>query len=281
MLLFCELKLLVGFLFVTTILLLLENGDVSVARRLFCREMHLSPSLDLSAVARDLHGFTGADIASLVREAAISAVHGEGPPSDLSSASAATALDRRDAEGGDAEGVGVVVEGRHFNEARSRVRPSLTRGLDVEVASVSWDDIGGADDAKRRLKQAVEWPLRHADALARMGVSAPRGVLLYGPPGCSKTTLARAVATATRVAFIPLSCAQLFSKASAEATTLSPNAPSPRSCYFQIAPCWGLVCHVPCVSHRLVCLCGLFCVARCAALSSLQHSLIPLHQLLG
>ncbi len=64
---------------------------------------------------------------------------------------------------------------------------------------------------KKRLRQAVEWPLLHADAFSRLGLSAPRGVLLYGPPGCSKTTLARAAATASGATLLPLSCAQLFS----------------------------------------------------------------------
>lgn len=74
-----------------------------------------------------------------------------------------------------------------------------------------WEDIGGLPEVKRRLRQAVEWPLQHADAFARLGLSAPRGVLLHGPPGCSKTQLARAAAAGSGATFLPLSCAQLYS----------------------------------------------------------------------
>jgi ATP-dependent 26S proteasome regulatory subunit len=81
----------------------------------------------------------------------------------------------------------------------------------MRPAPCSWDDIGGLTDVKQRLRQAVEWPILHADAFARLGLSAPRGVLLHGPPGCSKTQLARAAASASGATFLPLSCAQLYS----------------------------------------------------------------------
>lgn len=108
-----------------------------------------------------------------------------------------------------------------FEQALARVRPSLARGFEAPVAHTTWDNIGGADEAKRRLRQTVEWPLLHPDAFARMSLAPPRGVLLYGPPGCSKTTLARAAATATGVAFVPLSCAQLYSKVTRLAVKLT------------------------------------------------------------
>lgn len=74
----------------------------------------------------------------------------------------------------------------------------------------SWDDIGGLPQVKKRLRQAVEWPLTHADAFKRLGLQPPRGVLLHGPPGCSKTMMARAAATGSKATFIPLSCAQVM-----------------------------------------------------------------------
>ncbi len=92
-----------------------------------------------------------------------------------------------------------------FVAARKRVGASIVRGMAVDAAPVTWDDIGGLDDVKQRLRQAVEWPLRHADAFARLAIRAPRGVLLHGPPGCSKTTLARAAAHASGATLIPLS----------------------------------------------------------------------------
>jgi SpoVK/Ycf46/Vps4 family AAA+-type ATPase len=98
-----------------------------------------------------------------------------------------------------------------FASARSRVGASIVRGVAVEPPPISWDDIGGLEDVKRRLRQAVEWPLLHAPAFARLGLRAPRGLLLHGPPGCSKTCLARAAAHASGATLIPLSGAQLFS----------------------------------------------------------------------
>jgi SpoVK/Ycf46/Vps4 family AAA+-type ATPase len=73
-------------------------------------------------------------------------------------------------------------------------------------------DEGGLDDVKRRLQQAVEWPLKHADAFLRLGLSPPRGILLHGPPGCAKTTMARAAATASGATVVTLAAADVFSK---------------------------------------------------------------------
>lgn len=73
----------------------------------------------------------------------------------------------------------------------------------------SWEDIGGYPSLKQRLQQVVEWPLRHAPAFTRLGLAPPKGVLLHGPPGCAKTLLARAAATASRATFLALSCAQV------------------------------------------------------------------------
>ena len=77
---------------------------------------------------------------------------------------------------------------------------------------MSWEDVGGLDDVKQRLKEAVEWPFRNPGALARVGATPPRGVLLYGPPGCSKTMLARAVASESRLNFLAVKGPELLSK---------------------------------------------------------------------
>ncbi|GAB4813702.1 hypothetical protein N2152v2_000748 [Parachlorella kessleri] len=98
-----------------------------------------------------------------------------------------------------------------FEAALRRVGPSVARGAALDVAPVAWEDIGGLEGVKQKLRQAVEWPLQHADAFQRLGLTPPRGVLLHGPPGCSKTTLARAAATASGATFIALSGAQLYS----------------------------------------------------------------------
>jgi len=90
------------------------------------------------------------------------------------------------------------VRAADFAAALARITPSITRGWEAELAPAAWDDIGGLAAVKARLCQAVEWPLAHAGAFARLGLAPPRGVLLHGPPGCCKTTLARAAATASR-----------------------------------------------------------------------------------
>ena len=77
------------------------------------------------------------------------------------------------------------------------MKPSALRELSINVPSVKWTDIGGQEKAKQRLLEAVEWPLRHADIFAKYGITPPKGILLYGPPGCSKTMMAKAVATET------------------------------------------------------------------------------------
>jgi len=102
-----------------------------------------------------------------------------------------------------------LVTAADFLAAMHHVGPSIVRSQQAELPPVDWSDIGGYPALKRRLQQAVEWPLRHAGAFERLGLSAPRGVLLHGPPGCSKTMLARAAASGSGATFLPLSCAQV------------------------------------------------------------------------
>merc|ERR1719383_727524 len=82
----------------------------------------------------------------------------------------------------------------------------------VEVPQVSWTDIGGLDDLKLKLKQAVEWPIKHPEMFIRMGISAPRGLLMYGPPGCSKTMVAKALAKESGLNFLSVKGPELFDK---------------------------------------------------------------------
>ena len=97
-----------------------------------------------------------------------------------------------------------------FKTARAQVKPSAMREVQVEVPSVSWADIGGLDDLKLKLNQAVDWPIKHPEVFARMGIKPPRGVLMYGPPGCSKTMIAKALANESGLNF--LSIKGIFSK---------------------------------------------------------------------
>lgn len=82
----------------------------------------------------------------------------------------------------------------------------------VEIPNVSWDDIGGYEEIKQKLKEAVEWPIKHPQAFNRMGIRPPQGILLYGPPGCSKTLLAKAIASQSKLNFIPVKGPELFNK---------------------------------------------------------------------
>eukprot|EP00178_Gracilaria_changii_P009808 TRINITY_DN284_c0_g1_i1.p1 TRINITY_DN284_c0_g1~~TRINITY_DN284_c0_g1_i1.p1 ORF type:complete len:822 (-),score=105.54 TRINITY_DN284_c0_g1_i1:3339-5804(-) len=142
---------------------------------------------DLEKIAVLCYGYVGADIASLWREAVSAACDRESPPSILE-------VD--------------------FKEALKRVHPSALREIAVEIPTTKWSDVGGKEEAKQRLQEAVEWPLNENGSLAfsSFGVTPPRGILLYGPPGCSKTLLARAVATESKANFISVKGAELLSK---------------------------------------------------------------------
>jgi AAA family ATPase len=91
-----------------------------------------------------------------------------------------------------------------MNAARVKVKPSAMREVMVEVPSVTWQHIGGLEDLKLKLRQAVEWPIRHPELFARMGIRPPRGVLMYGPPGCSKTMIAKALANESGLNFLSI-----------------------------------------------------------------------------
>ncbi|EFN51849.1 hypothetical protein CHLNCDRAFT_37221 [Chlorella variabilis] len=158
--------------------------------RLLTQRLPLDGSVDLQQLAFECHGYTGADLGALCREAGMSAIaflH-----------TAPRSMMR-------------LVTADDFVAAMKRVGPSMARGAAVEYRPINWDDIGGLSAVKQQLKQAVEWPLRHSGAFERLGLSPPRGVLLHGPPGCSKTTLVRAAATASGATLIPLSGTQLYS----------------------------------------------------------------------
>ncbi|XP_008784367.1 cell division control protein 48 homolog B isoform X1 [Phoenix dactylifera] len=159
---------------------------------LHTKNLHLDGNVDLQSIAASCNGYVGADLEALCREAARFAHRRM-----LSCAG---------------DGDSLVLRMEDWECARAEVGPSMTRGVTKEISKVSWDDIGGLKDLKKKLQQAVEWPIKHADAFARLGISPVRGVLLHGPPGCSKTTLAKAAANAAQASFFSLSGAELYSK---------------------------------------------------------------------
>ncbi|CAG8513339.1 15732_t:CDS:2 [Funneliformis caledonium] len=98
-----------------------------------------------------------------------------------------------------------------FMVALSCVMPSIQRGFQVNFEETNWDDIGGLDMVKKKLKQAVEWPLKYRNTFKKLGLRPPRGILLYGPPGCSKTTLVKVIASVSGATFLSINGAQLYS----------------------------------------------------------------------
>ncbi|KAK9750627.1 hypothetical protein RND81_02G209200 [Saponaria officinalis] len=171
--------------------------------QLYTRKPRLDSSVNLQAIAASCNGFVGADLEALCREAVMSAV-------------------QRSKESDEHDGLWCITE-EDWKVAKTIVGPSITRGVTVEIPKVSWDDIGGLYDLKKKLQQAVEWPIKHSSAFSRMGISPLRGILLHGPPGCSKTTLAKAAAHAAQASFFSLSGAELYSMYVGEGEALLRN----------------------------------------------------------
>jgi len=165
------------------------------------RGMPLADDVELEALANITHGFIGADLAALCREAAMSCLRRFLPGLDLSSGVLP-----------DEEMLSLRVEMRDFVEALRDVEPSAIREVAVEVPDVRWGDVGGLDDAKRELREMVEWPLKYPALFERAGSRPVRGILMHGPPGTGKTLLARAVATESQANFISVKGPALMSK---------------------------------------------------------------------
>ncbi|MEM3590430.1 MAG: CDC48 family AAA ATPase, partial [Candidatus Bathyarchaeia archaeon] len=165
------------------------------------RNMPLAKDVDLKRLAEITHGYTGADIAALCREAAMKALRRYLPEINLEEESIPPeVLDKME------------VKMEDFTAAYREITPTAMREVYVEVPNVHWDDIGGLEEAKAELRESVEWPIRNPDSFKRMGIKPPKGVLLFGPPGCGKTLLARAVATESEANFISIKGPEIFSK---------------------------------------------------------------------
>jgi transitional endoplasmic reticulum ATPase len=165
------------------------------------RGMPLARDVDLDHLAAITHGFVGADVEALCREAAMICLRRILPEIDFASAQIPyDALMKLEVHMGD------------FLEALREVEPSAIREVFVEVPEVHWDDVGGLADVKQQLLEAVEWPLKHPTLFAQARITPPKGMLLCGPPGCGKTLLAKAVANETQVNFISVKGPELLSK---------------------------------------------------------------------
>jgi len=169
--------------------------------KIHTRGMPLSEDVSLDVLAQQTHGFVGADLAALAREAAIRALRRYLPDLDL------------DAEEIPAEVLdNLKVYASDFRSAQRDVGPSAMREVMLEVSHVKWQNVGGLDSAKTEVREAIELPLTDRQKFEDLGIEPPRGILLYGPPGTGKTLIAKAVASESGANFIPVRGPQLLSK---------------------------------------------------------------------
>jgi len=165
------------------------------------RSMPLAEGVDLEKLAAITHGFVGADLAALAREAAMEALR--------------KVLPRINPETGDFpadELQKLFVAQADFENALAEIAPSALREVLVEKPNVRWDDIGGLEDVKKQIRTAIEAPLKYPELFTDMKIRTPRGILLYGPPGTGKTLLAKAVATESEANFIAVRGPEIFNK---------------------------------------------------------------------
>ncbi|MHA1292772.1 MAG: CDC48 family AAA ATPase [Promethearchaeota archaeon] len=165
------------------------------------RNMPLEKKFSLKEYSQITHGFVGADIEAVCREAAMSALRRYLPKINLESEIIDPELLEQ-----------IEVTKEDFNQALKEVLPSGIREVFVEIPNVSWEQVGGLEITKQKLIEAVDWPISNPKIFKRMGISPPKGILLYGPPGCGKTLLARAVATESKANFISIKGPELLSK---------------------------------------------------------------------
>jgi transitional endoplasmic reticulum ATPase len=165
------------------------------------RGMPLNKSVDLKKLSEMSHGYTGADLAALGRETAMKALRRYLPEINLEDERIPPNVLEK-----------MEVRMEDFLNAYREVTPTAMREVYIEVPTVHWTDVGGLEDVKGELIEAVEWPLKNPEVFKRMGIRAPKGIMLFGPPGCGKTLLARAVATESEANFITIKGPEVFSK---------------------------------------------------------------------
>lgn len=177
-----------------------KEGRLEVLQ-IHTRGMPLDKAVNLESFANRTHGFVGADLEALCKEAAMRALRRILPEIDLEAESIPAKILSK-----------LIVQMKDFEDALKDVQPSALREVLVEVPNVKWSDIGGLEDVKKQLQQAVEWPLKYPDIFEKSGAKPPKGILLYGPPGTGKTLLAKAVANESEANFISIKGPELLSK---------------------------------------------------------------------
>lgn len=169
--------------------------------KIHTKNMPLDSSIKMEELAGVTHGFVGADLEALSKEAAMYALRRIIPQIDMEQESIPPEILQK-----------IRITRSDFRKALRDVRPSALREVLVQVPNVGWDDVGGLDDLKETIQESVEWPLKYPDEFKRVGATAPRGILLYGMPGTGKTLVAKALAHETNSNFISIKGPELLSK---------------------------------------------------------------------
>jgi len=177
-----------------------KQGRLSILK-IHTRGMPLAKNVKLERLAGLTHGFVGADLESLTKEAAMNVLRKFLPKLKLDEAEE---IPQEILEQ-------LIVEHSNFMDSLKVVRPSAMREVLVETPTVGWNNVGGLDSVSQELKEAVEWPMKYSDSFDRMGIRASRGLLLYGPPGTGKTLIAKAVAKESEANFIQIKGPSLLS----------------------------------------------------------------------
>ena len=165
------------------------------------RGMPINEKVNLKQISKTTHGFVGADLEVLSKEAAMRSLRRILPEIDLDEDKISSEILQK-----------IEITNNDFREALKEVKPSALREVQVQVPDVSWDDVGGLDELKDELREAVEWPIKHKEAYDYVNVETPKGVLLHGPPGTGKTLIAKALAKMTESNFISIKGPELLSK---------------------------------------------------------------------
>jgi len=165
------------------------------------RGMPIDEKVDLKQISKITHGFVGADLEVLSKEAAMRSLRRILPEIDLDEEKISTEILQK-----------IQVTGEDFRDALKEVKPSALREVQVQIPNVSWDDVGGLAGLKEELREAVEWPIKHKEAFDFVDVETPKGILLHGPPGTGKTLIAKALAKMTESNFISIKGPELLSK---------------------------------------------------------------------
>ncbi len=177
-----------------------KNGRKEILQ-IHSRGMPLTEDVELGTLADITHGYVGADLAALGREAAMKSLRRYLPKINIEEEEIPPeVLDQ------------IEVRMEDFLSALKEIQPSAIREVLIEIPNVHWSDVGGLDEVKQELREAVEWPLKDPESFKRMAITPPQGVLLVGPPGCGKTLLAKAIATESEANFISIKGPAILSK---------------------------------------------------------------------